>query len=257
MTRSSHRRARAARRTSSGRAVALSAVLALGVFGAAGCVPPQLLTLRSGLDSLRTVVDTLVVRDSIAYRVIEETRGEIARQNELLLSSRAASGTSSRELMDQMARLESRLDEVMGRFQQISQRVGSAPPSATGPDPAQLYDQSTRDLTQGRYAFALAGFRDYVRRFPSGEHAQDAQYGAAECLYAQARYDSALVEYGRVEPMDSGGARVPPALYKRALCEERLGREADARKTLEELVRRFPLSGEAQLARERLSRTKR
>ena len=45
---------------------------------------------------------------------------------------------------------------------------------------------------------------------------------------------------------------MPPSLYKLGLCEERLGRSADARKSFEELVRRFPGASEAELARERL-----
>jgi tol-pal system protein YbgF len=223
-----------------------------------GCVPPQLLTLRAGLDSLRTVVDTLVVRDAIAYRVIAETRQELAEQRELLLSSRATTGTTARDLTEQMSRLEARLEEAMGRVQQISQRVPSAPPAAPGGgDPAQIYDQAAKDLTQGRYAMALIGYRDFLKRFPGSELADDAQYGVGECLFAQSQFDSARVEYGRVETLDPKGERVAPSLYKRALCEERLGRAAESRKLLEDLVRRYPLSGEAQLARERLSRPNR
>ena len=226
---------------------------------AGGCVPPQLLAVRSGLDSLRAVVDTMVVRDAAAYRVLDETRREVAEQKDILLSTRAASGTTTRELFDQMSRLETRLEEVMGRFQQVTQRTGTGAgaPVTAAPDARQLYDQATQDLTQGRYALALQGYREYLRRFPSGENAGDAQYGAGECWFAEARYDSALTEYTRVEALPSAGDRLPSALYKRALCEDRLGRAADSRKTLEELVRRFPLSGEATLARERLGRAKR
>src|SRR5437867_1189874 len=59
------------------------AALALGAGLAAlalvpGCYAPQLGLLRSGLDSLRTVVDTLVVRDSVAYRVLVDTRKQVA-----------------------------------------------------------------------------------------------------------------------------------------------------------------------------------
>ena len=48
------------------------------------------------------------------------------------------------------------------------------------------------------------------------------------------------------------GDKVPAALYKLALSQDKLGKASDSKKTLEELVKRFPLSGEAQLARERL-----
>ena len=219
-----------------------------------GCYAPQLMTLRGGLDSLRAVVDTLVVRDSVAYRVLEDTRRDIASQRDVLLSTRATAGSTTQELFEQMSRLEGKLDEVMGRFQQITQRPALVPPATApaGPDPGQLYDQAAQDLTQGRYALALGGFREFVQRFPTAELADNAQYGIGECFFAQSKFDSAAVEYARVESDHPQGDKVPAALYKLALSEEKLGQGARARKIQEDLVKRFPLSGEAQLARERL-----
>jgi len=125
-------------------------------------------------------------------------------------------------------------------------------PTGTGADPTQLYDQATADLTQGRYPMALTGYREFLRRFPDSDLADNAQYGAGECFFAQARFDSALVEYGHVTERWASGDRAPAALYKQGLCEERLGHSADSRKTFEDLVSRFPQSGEAQLARDRI-----
>jgi tol-pal system protein YbgF len=157
-----------------------------------------------------------------------------------------------------MGRLEGKLDDVMGRFQQISQRV-PPPSAATSPqgDPNQLYDQAAQDLTQGRYALALQGFRDYVRRYPNAELADNAQYGVGECFFAQSQFDSAATEYARVEQGWAQGDKVPAGLYKLALSRERLGQKDAAKKTFEDLVKRFPNSGEAQLARERLGGTRR
>jgi len=221
---------------------------------AAGCQSTQIALLRSGLDSLRTVVDTLAVRQSATYAALEEARGEIAQQRDILLSTRASTGSTTQELFEQMGRLESKLDEVTGRFQQITERV---PPAASAPaagqgDPNQLYDQATMDLTQGRYALALQGFRDFVRRYPTAELADNAQYGVGEAFFAQSLFDSAAVEYARVERDWAQGDRVPAALYKLALCRERQGDADAARRTFEDLIKRFPNSGEAQLARERL-----
>jgi tol-pal system protein YbgF len=216
-----------------------------------GCYAPQILMLRSGLDSLRAVVDTLVVRDAIAYQAVEETRREIASQRDILFSTRATSGSTTQELFEQMGRLEGKLDEVMGRFQQVTQRAAPAQ-SPAGPDANQLYDEAAQDLTQGRYAMALRGFRDYAQRFPAGDLADNAQYGIGECFFAQSMFDSAATEYARVGTSYPGGDRVPASLYKLALSQEKLQQAGEARKTLADLVKRYPLSGEAQLARERL-----
>jgi tol-pal system protein YbgF len=248
---------RAGRRPDRSRRVegALGVLLVVAAIAAtAGCGGPQLQLLRSGLDSLRTVVDTLNTRDEAAFAVLRDTRREVAEQRDILLSTRASSGTTTQELFEQMGRLESKLDEVMGRFQQLSQRV-PPPAAAPGPgqgNPNQLYDQAAQDLTQGRYALALQGFRDFVRRFPAGELSDNAQYGVGECFFAQSRFDSAAVEYAAVETGWPQGDRVPAALYKLALSRERMGQADAAKKTFEDLVKRFPNSGEAQLARERI-----
>ncbi len=220
----------------------------------AGCVPSPMLATRGGLDSLRVAVDTLVVRDAIAYELIKETRREVAEQRDILLSTRATSGSTTQELFEQMGRLEGKLDEVMGRFQQIR---ATGPVPAAGTDPRQLYDQATQDLTQGRYALALENFRDFVARDALSDLADNAQYGIGESFFAQSHFDSAATEYAKVETLAPQGDKVPAALYKMALSKDKLGQAAESKQTLESLVKRYPLSGEAQLARERLGTPRR
>ncbi|TMQ70043.1 MAG: tol-pal system protein YbgF [Candidatus Eisenbacteria bacterium] len=220
-----------------------------------GCYAPQLTLLRSGLDSLRAVVDTMNVRDSVTRLVLESTRREVTEQRDILLSTRASTGTTTQEMFEQMTRLNGKLDEALGRFQQVSQRTAPATPA--GNEMTQFYDQASLDLTQGRYGMAVQEFRDFLRRFPTSELADNAQYGIGECFFAQSAFDSAEVEYGRVETAYPTGDKVPAALYKLALSRERLNKSAAARKTLEDLIKRYPNSGEAQLARERLGGTQR
>jgi tol-pal system protein YbgF len=233
-----------------GRALRALAVVALAA-PAGGCYAPQMMTFKSGLDSLRAVVDTMAVRDSVAYAEIVEIRREIASQRDLLLNTRASSGSTTSDVFDRMGRVEGKLDEVMGRFQQMAQKP-AAPAAPAGPDPNQLYDEAAQDLTQGRYSMALRGFRDFIQRFPTGELSDNAQYGVGECFFAQSMFDSAATEYALVGDKYPDGDRVPAALYKLALSQEKLKQTAEAKKTLNDLIKRYPLSGEAQLARERL-----
>ena len=96
-----------------------------------------------------------------------------------------------------------------------------------------------------------------MRRYPTAELADNAQYGVGECFFAQSQFDSAGVAYAKVEESWPQGDKVPAALYKLALSRDRLGQKDAAKKTFEDLVKRFPNSGEAQLARERLGDTRR
>lgn len=270
--------------TRPGRAAGFVLAALLVVFASltTGCYSTQLTMLRSGLDSLRVQVDTLTVRDSIAYRVIADTRTELQSQRDLILSTRASSGSTLSELFDQISALQGKLDEVLHRFTTIAERssgggnaAGPAPavvppaggstpstpvnpPAAmSGGDPAQAYDLATRDLTEGRYGMALTGYRDFLLRFPASELADNAQYGVGECFFAQAVFDSAAGEYARVGAQWPKGDRAAAALYKLALCQERLGRAAESRKSFEDLLKRFPSSSEAGLAKERLGSSRR
>src|SRR5690349_1651838 len=96
--------------------------------------------------------------------------------------------------------MEGKLDDIMARFRIASERqpprstsppatpdstaAGSAAkPAATTGNATQLYDQATTDLTQGRYAMALTGYRTYLQKNPDTDLADNAQYGAGECFF--------------------------------------------------------------------------
>jgi tol-pal system protein YbgF len=232
-------------------------VLLLAAGALPGCYTPRLVKMQASLDTLRMVVDTLQVRNQVSYELVQSMRKEVAEQKDILLSTRATTGSTTQELFDQMGRLNERLGEALGRFSQVSQRQSTpSNPGAAG-NPNQLYDQAALDLTQGRYAVAIQGYRDFLHAFPTSELADNAKYGVGEGFFALSKFDSAATEYGTVVRDHPTGDRAPAALYKLALSEEKLNRADDSRKHLEELVKRFPDSGEAQLARERLGTSKR
>ncbi len=261
----------------------VAGMLILVGLGTPGCYTTQMALLKSGLDSLRTQVNGMDAHDAVTARTLEDTRREIAEQRDLLLATRATASSSARETEETLGRLEGKLDDIMARFRIASERAPARPadpaptspanpspttggtppvstpattpvttPAANGVDRNQLYEQATTDLTQGRYDLALNGYRQYLQLFPETDLADNAQYGAGECFFAQAQFDSALVEYARVGVRWGAGDRAPASLYKLGLCQERLGRTAESRKTFEDLVKRFPQSGEAQLARDRI-----
>jgi len=232
-------------------------VLVLAAGALPGCYTPRLVKMQASLDSLRMVVDTLQVRNQTSYELVTAMRADVAEQKDILLSTRATTGSTTQELFDQMGRLNERLGEALGRFTQQSQRQSTPGNSGPAGNPNQVYDQASQDLTQGRYAIAIQGFRDFLRAFPTSELADNARYGAGEGFFALSQFDSAATEYGAVVRDHPNGDRAPAGLYKLALSEDKLGKSGDAKKHLEELVKRFPDSGEAQLARERLGSTKR
>jgi tol-pal system protein YbgF len=119
-------------------------------------------------------------------------------------------------------------------------------------DPKKLYDAAYLDITKGNYDLALAGFNEFIKRFPAHDLADNAQYWIGQGYYAQKKYDLALPEFGKVLEVYPGKDKEPAALYKIGLCQQELGDKTKARKYWQSLVKKFPKSPEAALAKDKL-----
>ena len=99
---------------------------------------------------------------------------------------------------------------------------------------------------------AARAFKTLVERYPAHELADNALYWLGEVEYAQKNYKQALDVFRKVVDVYPSGNKVPDALLKMAFCQQELGDKAKAKATLENLVNRFPWSGPAKKAKERL-----
>jgi tol-pal system protein YbgF len=119
-------------------------------------------------------------------------------------------------------------------------------------DAKRLYDQAYKDLTRGNYSLALLGFREYLRRSPASDLADNAQYWVGECFYAQRDYDPAVQEFLKVQKDYPQGDKVPAALLKTGFSFLQMEDRASARRYLNQVVEQFPNSEEAVSARNKL-----
>ena len=138
--------------------------------------------------------------------------------------------------------------------------------SSGGPGAEDSFKAAYLDFTKGNFTLAIAGFREFVRRFPDSPQADAAQYwigesyvGTARAAQAQSQADKAkealedaVKEYRKVFVNYPRGSQVPTALYKEALALSDLKQVKLAQARLQYLVDNFPQSEEAPLARERL-----
>jgi TolA-binding protein len=153
----------------------------------------------------------------------------------------------------------------------------AAPPPPSGSRPAtnaltpqDIYQAAYIDFSKGSYALAVAGFREFLRRFPDHQLAGNAQYWIGESHFSVARgfinagqadkasqeMEQAVQEYRKVLANYPRGEKAPTALYKEALALIELKQPGLAQQRLEYLVANFPQAEEAPLARERLAAIK-
>jgi tol-pal system protein YbgF len=150
------------------------------------------------------------------------------------------------------------------------QVTAGARPSTNPLQPQDIYQASYIDFSKGSYALAMAGFREFIRRFPDHPLAGNAQYWIGESHFSIARgyanggqtdkvapeMEQAVQEFRKVLANYPRSEKAPTSLYKEALALLELKQPAVAQQRLEYLVTNFPQSEETPLARERLAALK-
>lgn len=121
-------------------------------------------------------------------------------------------------------------------------------------DPRAQYRRYYAALRAGNHAFAITGFRNFIKRFPHHDFADNARYWLAEAFYDKRDYETALAEFNRVVQDYPQGNKVPDALLKIGFCHLALGDDAKARSALMRVIETFPNSKPAALATQRLDR---
>jgi tol-pal system protein YbgF len=143
-------------------------------------------------------------------------------------------------------------------------------PTTGSLQPQDIYQAAYIDFSKGSYSLAIAGFREFLRRYPDHELAGSAQYWIGEAYLSLARgftdasqndkasesLEQAVQEFKKVQANYPRADKVPTALYKEALALLDLKQPTLAQARLQYLVDNFPRAEETSLARERLTNLK-
>jgi tol-pal system protein YbgF len=127
------------------------------------------------------------------------------------------------------------------------------PPTGTG-SPTDLFNAAYSDYSRRHYELALAGFQAAFQADPTGPMADDALYWTGETLYAMGRYPDAVGSYDTLIETFPRGEKTPAAMLKKGLAQFEAKDNAAAVATLQVLLREYPNSDEARIAREHLRR---
>ncbi len=132
---------------------------------------------------------------------------------------------------------------------------GAAADDDVKPSPGGIedtYNAAYADFSKGSYSLAIAGFQDFLKRYPQSELADNAQYWIGESHFSQGDFESAAAQYDVVIQKYPKGDKVPAALLKRGLCFLEMNRTPEGVVLLQHLIETYPQSEEAALARDRL-----
>ena len=120
------------------------------------------------------------------------------------------------------------------------------------PTADEAYDAALGAFRRGSLATAREGFQEFLRIAPSDERAPDAQFYVGETYSRDP--DAAIAAYQRVVDRWPSSARAPMALLRIARLQIARGERAEARARLNQILRSYPRSDEAEEARSQLDR---
>jgi len=116
----------------------------------------------------------------------------------------------------------------------------------------EIYQTAKAAFDSANYDTAREGFGKLLKRYPNSDNADNAQFWIGEIYYRQKWYEKAILEYQNVIEKYPKGNKVQASLLKQGFSFFNLGDQANAKLIFNELVRKYPDSNEAAIAREKL-----
>jgi tol-pal system protein YbgF len=115
-----------------------------------------------------------------------------------------------------------------------------------------LYAKAKQHFDKGEYENARELFRSFLKQYPKSKSGDNAQFWLGEIYYREKWYEKAILEYQKVIENYPKGNKTPSALLKQGLAFLSLDDKANARLILKELIRKFPDTNEANVAKNKL-----
>lgn len=219
-------------------------------------IAEQTQTLLKSNATLVAKVDQIEDRQNNAQGSVEQTNYRVDR------------------LAQQVTQQQHDLDEIRAAIARATSAAGptggpGAPGTAAGgtapmsevtvtPDngegPTAMYQAAYRDYQHGNFDLAIAGFQEFVAKYPKSDLTDNASYWIGESLYSQKKYREAIQQFDSVVNDFSKSDKVPSALLKKGYAYINLGEKAQGIVQLQYVVHEHPKSPEAAKARDELKR---
>lgn len=133
-------------------------------------------------------------------------------------------------------------------------QAAQAPAAPAIPDPQTLYNSAYSDYTQGQYGLAIQGFQQYLQNYGDTDLASNAQFYIGDSYYNQKQFKDAIKQYDQCIQQYPKGNKAAAAYLKKGYALLALNERTAGEHELSLLLRKYPTSHEADLARERLHR---
>lgn len=118
------------------------------------------------------------------------------------------------------------------------------------------FDAALATLRKGEFSSAQTAFLEFIKRYPETGYRPSALFWLANAQYALRTYREAIINFKSVVGLAPDHLRAPEAALSIANCQIELKDTVSARKTLTDLIKVYPQSEAASVARDRLTKLK-
>lgn len=115
------------------------------------------------------------------------------------------------------------------------------------------YEAAHALFKAGKYGPSAEAFEKFLTAYPESKFAPNAQYWIGYAYFSQKNYKASIAAQQKLLQRSPDHQKAPDAMYNIANSQIQLGDIDNARKTLKELIAKYPLSEAAPLAKKRLA----
>jgi tol-pal system protein YbgF len=201
--------------------------------------------IRTGQANLGA--DLGVVRDEL-----RTLRGQMERMDK---------GQNLKKQLDDLAlrvgNIENSLKKGKGETDsQRSEATDAVPSAEAKTDPKAAYNACYKLFKDGQNEKAREEFQKFLKQYPKTPYSGSAQFWIAETWYVDDKYEKAIVEYEKVIKGFPTSDKVPHALLKQGISFQKLGDDGSAKIVYQQIMKKYPQTQQAKVARARLSELK-
>lgn len=187
---------------------------------------------------------------------------DLANQIEILRADLAKLRGQDEQLAREVADMQRRQKDLT---QGVDDRLRKFEPGKVAVDgkefvaaPAEVrdFDAALAVLRKGDFAAAQTAFIEFDRRYPSSGYKPSVLFWLGNAQYALRAYKEAIINFKTLLTIAPEHVRAPEAALSIANCQVELKDAKSARKTLEDLIKVYPESEAASVAKDRLSKLK-
>jgi len=219
-------------------------------------------SMRQQAAALRVKIDALSEEIRKMNGRIEELEYALSRQNQTKGTRIEELNASSKSNAERIDHLEQYLNlEPTTKVAAAPKPISKITPESQvedkkEPTEEEIYRNAKQAYDQGDLDTAKTNFQELIQNYPKSERADNAQFWIGEIYYREKWYEKAILEYQKVIENYPKGNKVPASLLKQGFAFLNLGDKANTRLILEELVKKYPNSNEAKIARDKLQALK-